>query len=119
MPQSLYERLGGRRKIEAIINDAVDLHLKNPAIAPRFQKHDIAKLKQLGSEFFCVGAGGPETYSGRDMRTAHSGMNISEQEFLATIDDIVKAMDKNGIGPQEKNEVIAVLYSLKAEVVRV
>jgi hemoglobin len=119
LSNSLYERLGGSDRIRAIMNDTVDLHLKNPLVSPRFKDHDIAKLKQLGYEFFCMGSGGPQAYTGRDMRAAHAGMNISEQEFIAVVDDIVAAMDKNGVGPAEKGEVIAILYSLKGDVIRV
>jgi hemoglobin len=53
------------------------------------------------------------------MRTAHAGMNISEQEFVAALDDILAALDKNGVGPGERQELLSVLYSMKADVVRV
>lgn len=119
LSKSLYDRLGGAKGIQAVVNDAIDSHVRNPAIGPRFLDHDIPKLKQLAFEFFCAGTGGLEKYTGRDMRTAHTGMNISEQEFLAVIDDIVKAMEIHGVGSQEKNEVIAVLYSMKEEIIRV
>jgi hemoglobin len=66
-----------------------------------------------------MGAGGPQKYEGRDMRTVHAGMNISEQELIATIDDFVAAMKDQGAGAAEVNEVVAILYSLKAEVLRV
>jgi len=46
-------------------------------------------------------------------------MNISEQELVAVIDDIVKAMEMHQVGPQEKGEVVAILYSLKGDIVRV
>ncbi len=119
MAGTLYERLGGSDRIRAIMNDTVDLHLRNPLISPRFRDADVGKLKQLAYEFFCMGSGGPQAYTGRDMRAAHAGMNISEQEFLAVVDDIVAAMDRNGVGLAEKGEVIAILYSMKGDVIRV
>lgn len=119
MDRTLYERLGGRDGIAAIVNDSIDLHLVNPALAPRFRNKDVAKLKRLGHEFFCAGAGGPEAYSGRAMREAHSGMNISEQEFMATVDDIVVAMQKHGVSAAEQNEVVGILYSLKNDILRI
>lgn len=116
---SLYSRLGGSKGITAIVEDLVANHLNNPIVAPRFRKvQDLGKLKRLACEFFCAGSGGPGGYSGRDMRTTHSGMNVSEQEFIAVMDDVVQALDKNGIGAREKNDVIAILYSLKGEVIR-
>jgi hemoglobin len=53
------------------------------------------------------------------MRTVHRGMNISEQEYLAVVDDIVGALEKNGIDEETKKDVIAILYSLKVDIIRV
>lgn len=118
MTQSLYQRLGGAEGITAIVDDAVDRHAANPLLAPRFSGKDLPRAKQLGAQFFCMGAGGPQQYEGRDMRTVHAGMNISEQELVATIDDFVAAMQGRGVGATELNEVVAMLYSLKGEVLR-
>lgn len=118
MTPSLYERLGGAGRIAAVIDDALDRHTVNPLLAPRFAGKDLPRLKQLGTQFFCTGSGGPQAYEGRDMRSAHRGMNISEQEFIAAIDDIVAALQAQGIGPAEVNEVVGILYSMKGEVLR-
>ena len=63
--------------------------------------------------FFCAGSGGPHAYTGRDLVTAHKGMNVSEQEFIAVVDDIFLAMDKNNLGDDIKKDVLAILYSLQ------
>jgi hemoglobin len=118
MTPSLYERLGQAAGIRAIVEDAVDRHAANPLLAPRFDGRDLARAKEMGTTFFCMGAGGPQTYAGRDLRTAHAGMNISEQELVATIDDFVAAMQGHGVGPAEVNEVVGILFSLKGEVMR-
>jgi hemoglobin len=73
----------------------------------------------MACAFFGAGSGGPEAYVGKDMRTAHKGMNISEQEYLTVMDDIVGALDKNKMGEDTKKDVIAILYSLKGEIIRV
>lgn len=118
MAATLYERLGQAEGITAIVDNAVDRHAVNPLLAPRFSGRDLPRAKRMGALFFCMGAGGPQTYDGRDLRTAHAGMNISEQELVAAIDDFVDAMRSQGVGPTEVNEVVAILYSLKAEVLR-
>jgi hemoglobin len=118
MAATLYERLGGRERIQAIMSDVVDLHLRNPVIRTRFAKSDVAALKRHGTEFFVTGSGGPGSYQGRDMRTAHAGMNISEQEFMAALDDILTALEKHRVGQAEKNEVLGILYSMRGEIVR-
>ncbi|HVK32874.1 MAG TPA: group 1 truncated hemoglobin [Burkholderiaceae bacterium] len=119
MTQSLYQRLGGAERIAVIVDDLVDRHAVNPVLAPRFRGKDLARLKALATQFFCMGSGGPQAYEGRDLRTAHAGMNINEQELVATIDDAVAALQGHGVGAGEVNEVVAILYSLKGEVLRV
>jgi hemoglobin len=52
------------------------------------------------------------------MVSSHKGMNVSEQEFIAVVDDVVAALDKNGIDAQTKSDVVGVLFSLKPQVVR-
>jgi hemoglobin len=118
MNGTLYERLGGNDGLRTIVSDIVDLHLENPVVATRFQKSDIGKLKRLAHEFFCAGSGGPEKYSGAGLREAHAGMNISEQEYLAVMDDVVRAMTKHGVEAGAQTEVIGILYSLKNEIIR-
>ncbi|ACL65519.1 globin [Anaeromyxobacter dehalogenans 2CP-1] len=133
MAASLYERLGGEEKIAQIVNDVLELHLQNPIIGTRFRRalaHGAAafggdeaaaaaRLKRVTVEFFASGSGGPQTYTGRDLREVHTGMNVSEQELVAAIDDIVLALERNGIGAPERGEVVAILYSLKGEVLRI
>lgn len=120
MANTLYARLGGVEGITQLVSDAVDAHLNNPIVQTRFvNSKDIEHAKRMSVGFFCAGAGGPETYAGRDMLTTHKGMNISEQEFLAVVDDILGAMDKNHVGETEKKDVLAILYSLKNQIIRV
>ena len=116
----LYERLGRREGIARITRDLIEIHLANPLVKTRFENiEDPARFERRVVEFFCAGSGGPETYSGRDMVTTHRGMNISEQEFISVVDDAMAALEKNGIDLPTRNDVLAIFWSLKGEVVRV
>ena len=53
------------------------------------------------------------------MLATHKGMNISEQEFVNVVDDAMAALETHRIDPATRNEVLAILWSLKGEVVRV
>lgn len=120
MTATLYQRLGGAEGMQRLVDDVVAAHLGNPIVKTRFENvKDLNHLKQMACEFFCAGSGGPEAYSGKDMLAAHKGMNISEQEYLAVTDDIVGAMNKNAIEEDAKKDVIAILYSLKDQIIRV
>jgi hemoglobin len=117
---SLYDRLGRFDGITRIVHDTIDAHLANPLIAPRFQASpDLDHAKKMAVEFFCAGCGGPEAYTGRDLLVAHQGMNINEQEYMAAMDDILRALEKNDVDPGTRGEVTAILYSLKGQVLRV
>ena len=119
MPTTLYERLGGHDGITRLVTDIVDNHYRNPLIKTRFEQiKDRAAVERHSVEFLSAGSGGPQAYTGRDLLTTHKGMNISEQELVAAIDDIVAAMGKNHLDQAVQNEVVAILYSLKGDVVR-
>ncbi len=117
--KSLFERLGGTQGITAIASDLVDIHVSNPRIAPRYAASDLAKVKHAAATFFISGTGGPKVYEGKDMLAAHRGMNIDNDEFVAVLDDAMQALEKNGIGQREKEEVLAVLFSMKGDIVHV
>ena len=116
---SLYERLGGTDGIESIANDLIDIHVGNPKIAPRYADSDLAKVKNAAATFFIEGTGGPSVYKGKDMLAAHRGMNIDDAEFVAVLDDVLQALDKNGIGQREKEEVLFIFFSMKGDIVHV
>jgi len=116
---SLYERLGGQSGIAAIVEDIWKNHISNPLIKQRYEASDPENVKRLVREMFGAGTGGPETYTGKDMLSAHKGMNISDEEFVAVIDDVLDAMDKNNAEQPEKDEVLCILYSMKGEIAHV
>ena len=116
---SLYERLGGEEKIRAVVQDIFANHKNNPVVSPRYADSDPSEVVRIVTEFICAGTGGPQAYTGKDMIAAHKGMNINEQEYLAVIDDIMAALERNGVGETEKNEVLRIAYSLKGEILRV
>ena len=120
MTTTLYQRLGGADGIARLVDDVIAAHLDNPLVKSRFENiEDMEHAKRMAREFFCAGSGGPEPYTGKDMLAAHKGMNISEQEYLAVTDDIVGAMTKHKLDEGTKNDVIAILYSLKGNIIRV
>jgi len=120
MSTTLYQRLGGADGIARLVDDVMAAHLDNPIVKTRFESiKDLERAKRMAREFFCAGSGGPEPYTGKDMLAAHKGMNISEQEYLATMDDIVGALNKQQLDEGTKNDVIAILYSLKGNIIRV
>ena len=117
--QSLYERLGGADGIHAITEDIWANHTSNPAVKNRYAKSDPENVKQMVRDFFGAGTGGPETYTGQDMLTAHTGMNINDQEFNGVIDDVMGAVKNHVDDTGVHTEVLAILWSMKGDIVGV
>ena len=117
---TLYERLGSESGIRTFVVDILKLHHQNPVIKWRYSKAEKsdAQLIDLVVDLVASGTGGPQTYKGMDMRTAHKGMWCSEEEFLAVLDDIKKAMEMNHVGARENAELMAIAYGMKSEIVR-
>jgi hemoglobin len=122
--KSLFERLGGSSGIERIVDEVASRHLENPVIQARFRPYleQPGKLDQLKvhlARFLELGSGGPQRYTGRDMKSAHRGMNISPTEYMAAVDDIVAALVKVDVDEQTRKDVLAIAWSLKGDIMQV
>lgn len=119
---SLYERLGGEEGLIAIVDDVVEAHMNNPAVSARFLPYKerpeyLAQIKKHTVDFFGAGSGGPQVYKGRDMTTAHRGMNINATEYMHVIDDAMAVLDKHNKDEQTKKDVLSIFYSLKDQMI--
>ncbi|MBG7610362.1 MAG: group 1 truncated hemoglobin [Anaerolineae bacterium] len=115
--KSLYDRIGGDDVARAVTEDIWNNHSKNPIVNNRFANSDPAYVKQKVFEIIAATTGGSVKYTGKDMLTTHAGMNINDMEFNAVVDDVLKAFDKHNIGKSERAEVLAILWSVKDQIV--
>ena len=113
----LYDRLGGQPAITAVVDDFVGNVAADNRINGFFARTDIPALKRNLVDQLCAGTGGPCTYKGKDMMTAHRGMNITDAQFNALVEDLVKTLDKFKVPEKEKGEVLAALGPLKPQIV--
>jgi hemoglobin len=114
---SLYERLGGKAAISAVVDDFIGNVAADSRINRRFAGADIPRLKRMLVDQICQATGGPCTYTGRSMVEAHRGMAVKEAEFDALVDDLVKSLDKFKVGAREKQELLGALGGMKPEIV--
>jgi hemoglobin len=114
---SLYERLGGRPALEALVDDAIRNLSVDPRINRRFQNANAAHLKTNLVELLCVRAGGPCVYRGRNMADAHDGMQIRDDEFDALLEDIARAFDQHKVPAPERREAMAALEQMRGAIV--
>jgi hemoglobin len=116
-PKSLYDRLGGEAAIKAVVDEFVANVAADTRINKWFANTDIDRLKGNLVNQIGQASGGPQVYTGRDMKTAHAGMGIDDPAFDALVEDLVKALDKFSVPQQEKDELLAVLGPMRSDIV--
>ena len=114
---SLYERLGGKPAITAVVDDFVGNVAGDTRINKRFANADVPRLKTRLVDQVCEASGGPCKYTGASMRDAHKGMNITDAEFGALVEDLVKSLDKFKVPAKEKGELLGALGGMKGDIV--
>jgi hemoglobin len=113
MGQSLYERLGGKTAITAVVDDFVARCAADARINGKFARTDIPRLKSNLIDQVCEATGGPCTYTGRDMQTTHAGMQVTAGEFDALVGDLVATLDRFSVPAAEQSELIAALAPMR------
>ena len=121
--ESLYDRLGGVYAIAAVADDIVERVLANeiieanPAVREAHARVSKAGLKYQVASLVCAETGGPCAYVGRDMKTTHADLNISEVEWEALMEVFQASFDKFEIPQQEQAELFAIIAGTKADIV--
>ena len=116
-PKSLYERLGGKPAIQAVVNDFTGNVAADSRINGFFANANIPRLNSMLVNQICEATGGPCKYTGASMKTAHTGMGVQERHFNALVDDLVKSLNKFNVPEKEKGELLSALASMKGDIV--
>ena len=119
MKGSLYDHLGGKEGISKVVDMFLGNVAKDDKINKRFEKADLGNLKkQLVDQICDAASGGKECkYTGKDMKTAHTGMNITEEEFNALVGDLVKALNDAKVAKADQDALLGVLGGMKGDIV--
>jgi hemoglobin len=118
--KSLYQRLGGYDAIAAVTDDAIARLASDPQLKRFFPGMSVDSQKRLRQhfvDFLCSATGGPCLYLGRDMKTAHTGLGITEEDWNASVKDLTATLDKFKVSEKEKGEVLGAISGLKGDIV--
>jgi hemoglobin len=115
--KSLYDRLGGKPAITAVVDDFVGRVAADSRINGKFANANIPRLKAMLVDQICQASGGPCTYAGRDMKSTHAGMGVSSADFDALVGDLVATLNKFKVPEREKNELLGALGPMKGDIV--
>ena len=117
---TLYRRLGGYDVIAAVIDEFLSRFRSDPRFA-RFGAgrglDSIQRARQLLVDQICSLVGGPYVYIGRDMKTVHNGLGITEGEWQANLQHASAALERYGVAPTEKEEFLAIFQRYRNDIV--
>ena len=115
--QSLYNRLGGKPAITAVVDDFVARVAADRRMNRFFANTDVPPFKAKLVDQICEASGGPCKYTGKDMKTAHAGMGVANIDFDALVEDLVTTLDKFKVPEKEKGELLGVLGPMRKDIV--
>jgi hemoglobin len=115
--KSLYERLGGHAAVVAVVDDFTANVGADARINKFFANADMVRVKAKLVEQIGNATGGPEKYTGRSMTDVHKNMGVSDADFTALVEDLVKTLNKFKVPMKEQGELLTILGSLKPQIV--
>ena len=116
--EPLFFRMGGEAKLKPAMDQLVEIMLEDERINFVFAETELTKFKHLLYTQLCELAGGPCIYDGRDMRTAHARLPITNAQFNALTEDLYIAFDRVGVSYALQNEMIALLAPMQRDIVK-
>lgn len=118
--KSLYQRLGGYDALAAVTDDFIGRLASDKDIGRFFvgaSDDSKKRIRQLVLDQLCAATGGPCIYIGRDMKTVHKGLKITEKDWDASVKHLTATLDKLKVPKKEKEEVLGAIASLKKDIV--
>lgn len=115
--QSLYDQLGQKQGISAIVEEMLYRVGGDERIVHHFDGVDIMRVHQLITEQVCNVVGGPCEYSGESMRVSHEGMGVTHADFNALVEHLIVAMEKHEVPVAAQNQLLAKLAPMYDDIV--
>jgi hemoglobin len=119
-PRTLYQRLGGYDALAAVTDDFIGRLIADAELARFFAGHSNdskQRIRQLIVDQLCAATGGPCVYTGRDMRTSHAGLGITERDWQRTVDHLVATLNRFRVPAAEQRELLEALTRLRPDIV--
>ena len=117
---TLYKRLGGYDALAAVTDDFLARLSTDASFGRFFVGHSTDSIKRIRQHIvdqLCAATGGPCAYIGRDMKSSHAGLGIGEKDWDGSGKHLVATLDKFNVPVKEKDEVLAMVGTLKKDIV--
>lgn len=116
---SVYEKLGGAPAVDAAVDIFYRKVLMDDRISSFFDTTDMEAQHAKQKAFMTMAFGGPNAYTGKDMREAHKHMNLTEEHFMAVAENLIGALQELDVPQEDIDAVIAICLTVKDDVLNV
>lgn len=116
---SLFEEIGGAAAVDATVDVFYRIVLADDRINRFFETTDMEAQAAKQKAFLTFAFGGPNNYSGKDMREGHAHLvkdGLNESHFNAVAEDLTKALQEMGVAQNLIDQVITIAASTKNDV---
>lgn len=113
---SIYERIGGAAAVDAAVDLFYRKVLTDDRISHFFDTIDMDTQIAKQKAFLTMVFGGPNSYTGKDMRAAHKHMHLTEVHFGAVAENLVATLQELGVAEGDINEIAGIAMSVKDDV---
>jgi hemoglobin len=134
---ALYDRLGSETGISNIVADFLPRALQDPrvnwqrkgvtrggfsiyrgeSVAWDGSPQNVRQLEKHLVQFISLATGGPPQYEGKEIKSSHAALHISNPEFDATVGDLKASLDRLKIPNKEQKELLSIVESTRTEIV--
>lgn len=114
---AMWEAFHGQEGVSRIVDALVDRSVADPRISDAFVSHDLIRLRRTLKEQFGYILGGPVTYTGRDMESAHRDLGLQASDMGALVENLQIAMSQEGVAFPAQNRFLAKLAPMRRDVV--
>ena len=115
-PMSVYEKIGGAAAVDAAVDIFYRKVLADDRISEFFDTVDMEGQHAKQKAFLTMAFGGPNDYTGKDMREAHKHMNLTEEHFNAVAENLVGTLNDLNVPQEYIDEIVTIAVSVKDDV---
>jgi len=114
---SLYATIGGEEVIRSVVQDFYQMVYYDKQLQHYFEGTDMDALRDHQTEFLSMVTDGPTEYSGRDMRAAHAGLSITQQDFDLVVSYLDRALQQNDVSEPHREQILSTVATYEDAIV--
>ncbi|NQZ86179.1 MAG: group 1 truncated hemoglobin [Colwellia sp.] len=117
MENTLYDKYGGFDTFSMVVSNFYQKVLDSEELAPYFEDVNMEKLMSHQTNFIAVALGGPEKYTGLDLKTVHAPYKITVPHFLEVAELLEESLEEASVEEKDISTIMTLISGLMDQIV--